>query len=422
MQNAIIEDDAALDAVVSQYNASQEEIELVTHYHPMEADVTPYLSGENAVDIYGPMGIRERDEYQGKWMDLQPLIDASGTDLGDYNPVMIEFFQDINEGQTGLPYALFPSFIFVNKDLFDKAGLPYPPQEYDAPYVDENGKEHPWNLDTLRTLAMKLTIDANGNNATGPDFDADNIVQFGYLEYLTDMRGALTLFGPGSLIAEDGKTAQVPEHWREGARWIYDAMWKDHFWPTDAYLNSEILANGNAFQSGNLAMAHVHTWFAAEWAIGPDIIDFTWDTAVVPANGDRVTARMHADTFGIPKASRQPEAAFDVLAYLLSPDSASRLLELTGGIPARESLQKAHVRSTSEKVFPGQNINWQVVLDSIAYADIPSHESWSPGLHKGWEAYNKTWTRLATQPDLDVDAELDRLIEELQAILDDPSR
>jgi hypothetical protein len=37
-----------------------------------------------------------------------------------------------------------------------------------------------WNWNSLQEVAQKLTVDANGNDATSPDFDPNNIVQFGY--------------------------------------------------------------------------------------------------------------------------------------------------------------------------------------------------------------------------------------------------
>lgn len=413
-------------AVVDQFNASQDEIELVLE---ITGDAQPYdrlataIASGNPPDIVGPVGIRGRDSFKGVWMDLEPMIKESNYDLSVYDPAMVKFYRVKGEGQLGIPFGIFPSFVFVNKDLFNAAGLPYPPQRYGAPYIDENGEEKPWNTDTLRELAMKLTVDANGNNATNPYFNAGNIIQFGYYEQYTDMRGALTLFGAGSPVADDGKTARMPDYWRAGTKWIYDAMWKDHFWPIDATVNNNLISSDyrgdyHAFQSGRLAMAHVHLWFAAPWALSPDVIDFAWDTAVVPEYHGRVTAKMHADTFHIPKGSGHPEQAFRVLTYLLSEEVAPKLLEIYGDMPAHTRLQKDYLKTYSEKMFPGQNINWQVVVDSIQYADIPNHESWMPNFYQSIWIYDDTWTRLAEEPGLDVDAELDALVEKLQLIYD----
>jgi multiple sugar transport system substrate-binding protein len=49
--------------------------------------------------------------------------------------------------------------------MFDEAGIPYP--------------EEGWTYDDLIDIGQQLTLDANGNNAASPDFDPENIVQYG---------------------------------------------------------------------------------------------------------------------------------------------------------------------------------------------------------------------------------------------------
>ncbi|MCP4360459.1 MAG: hypothetical protein GY796_20815, partial [Chloroflexi bacterium] len=60
------------------------------------------------------------------------MVDKNNYGLDDFDPAMVEFYKD-GDQLLGLPFAVFPSFVFVNLDLFDEAGLPYPPQEYGAP-------------------------------------------------------------------------------------------------------------------------------------------------------------------------------------------------------------------------------------------------------------------------------------------------
>ena len=80
------------------------------------------------------------------------------------------------EGATiGVPYATYPSFLYYNKKLFDEAKLPYPPTKVGDLY---DGK--PWDMEAVRELGMKLTVDKNGNDATSADFDPENIVQWGF--------------------------------------------------------------------------------------------------------------------------------------------------------------------------------------------------------------------------------------------------
>jgi len=59
--------------------------------------------------------------------------------------------------------------LFYNKDIFDEAGIEYPPAKF----------EDAWTWDKFVEVAKKLTIDKNGKNATEPGFDPNNIKRFG---------------------------------------------------------------------------------------------------------------------------------------------------------------------------------------------------------------------------------------------------
>jgi multiple sugar transport system substrate-binding protein len=408
---------APQEQVVADFNASQDAIQLVLEI--VDADqayttLATQIAAGNAPDIVGPVGIRGRDFFQGAWLDLQPLIDAENYDLSDFDPGLVEFYVDQQEGQLGLPFAIFPSFLAFNKDIFDEGGIPYPPQEYGAPYVNVNGEEVPWDLNAMREVALLLTVDANGNDALDPDFDKNRIVQFGYYEQWTDFRGVATLFGPGSLVDDDGN-AQVPDHWRDAAEWFYDGMWNEVFYPNGVYDASDIIA-GNGFESGNVAMSHTHLWYFG-CCVGN--INFDYDLAAMPANEftGGPTAKMHADTFGIMQSSRNPEAAWEVLKFFIG-DNAETMTNMYGGMPARLSLQDAYFDTFAQGVVNGENLTWQVVVDSMAYADNPNHESFMPSPQESNNRYNEFWTLLGQEPGRNVQADIDLLVSDLQAIFD----
>ncbi len=410
---------APQQAVVDQFNASQDKIELVLEI--VDNDVAydtlaTQIAAGNAPDIVGPVGIRGRDSFKGAWLDLQPYIDAANYDLSDFDPALVDFLAVQGEGQLGIPFAIYPSFIIYNKDLFDEAGLPYPPTAYGEPYVDADGVEHEWNMDTLRELAMMLTVDANGNDATNADFDSAQIQQFGFMNQWTDPRGIGTFFGAGNLVDDAGK-AQVPANWQAAWKWTYDGWWTDWFIPNGPYGGAEFLQGpGGPFSSGNLGMVHLHMWYVAGWALGG--VDFDWNLAPTPSYNGVTTAKMHADTFGILQGSKNPDAAFEVLTYLLSPEVAPSLLNIYGGMPARFSLQDNYFTTYSETNFPGMEINWDIVVESMAYADNPNHESWMPSFQETTDRYNEFWNYAANTPDLDLDAEIALLIADMQKIFD----
>ena len=86
-----------------------------------------------------------------------------------FDPALVDFFKMGKEGETiGVPFATYPSFVYYNKELFDEANLPYPPTKVGDLY---EGK--PWDMEAVRQLGMKLTVDKNGNDATSADFDPD---------------------------------------------------------------------------------------------------------------------------------------------------------------------------------------------------------------------------------------------------------
>lgn len=403
---------AAQEEIVKRYNESQDEIELVLEIVPNNQayqTLATELSGGNAPDVVGPVGIRGRDSFKGAWIDLQPLVEKYQFDLSIFDAPMVDFYRNPGEGLLGLPFAIYPSFLYVNEELFEEAGIPLPPTEYGQPYVDENGKSWPWDMDTVKRIAVKLTVDQNGNDASSPDFDPQNIVQWGFGIQWTDARGIGTLFGPGTFVAPDGG-AQIPPHWAEGWKWVYDGMWKSHFYPNGPYGSSDLLKNGDWFSSGRVAMVHCHLWYA-----GFAEINFKWNIYPVPAHKGKTTAKMHADTFLITKQSKNPDAAFKVLSYLVD-DVAGELCAVYGGMPAKKELQGDFLEKFFEKRWPGQEFNLKVVQDSIQFADNPNHESWMPSFQEANTRYNQFTDLIFNNPDVDVDAEIQKLKEDLDKI------
>jgi multiple sugar transport system substrate-binding protein len=389
--------------------------EAITYGEAYNTLATQIAAG-NPPDVVGPAGVGGLEAFHGQWLDLAPYIASSGFDLSRFDAGAVEFYNTA-EGQIGIPFAIYPSMLWYNKALFDEAELNYPPHQYGEPYVMPDGTEREWNYETVREIALILTVDEDGNDATSPDFNPDAIVQIGFEPQRDDLRQTGSLFGAGSLLAEDGQTARVPDAWRDAWHYFYDGMWTDHFILTGpVWAGEEWTATGYAFHSGNVAMSTNYLW--SKYGVGEGSgVEGDWDIAAMPAHNGVVTAPLNADTFVVHKDTRNPQEAFDALAYLLS-DAAPTLTTLYGAMPAIESEQDAFFAALDQE-FP-HGPDWQVAKDSVAYADNPSFEAFVPKYNETLALLAQYSSRWQETAGLDLDAEIAALEADLQAIWDAP--
>jgi len=388
------------EAVVDAFNASQDRIELVlevVEYDTAYDVLLLQVAAGDAPDIVGPVSLGRANELADMWLGLDLML--RDYDLSDYNWVALEHLWLYDQGLIGLPVGLYPSFIYYNRDLFDEAGLAYPPDGYGEPYADGDL----WTIEKMEEIAMLLTLDADGHNATSPDFDPENIVQFGYHTQWLSLRGQATLFGAGSFVDAYGD-ATLPDRWREAFHWYYEGIWEKYFMPNEEYLWDDF----NPFDSGNVAMTHSHLWYTCCVDKVPN-----WDIAPVPSYEEQTTANLHTDMLGILNTTEYPEEALEALYYLAN---SPELIEVWGGMPPQESLQEDFFTELDEE-FP-QGVNWWVALESLDYFDIPSHEGYMPNFSMADERLWDFKTLYESTPGLDLDTELDLLVADLQEIFE----
>ncbi len=403
----------AQNAVVEAFNASHDDIKLehiVVENEVATDTLATLIASGDAPDIIGPVGIAGAAAFEGSFLDLDPIIEELDYDLSRWPEALVDFYRDPEQGLTGLPFATFSSFIFYNRDMFDVAGVAYPPQAFGEPYADGD----PWDVDKLREIAMLLTLDANGNNATSPDFDSANIVQFGYspIWWNDDIRSGVTSpFGAGSFYDPETGKAVMPENWREGIKWLYNAWHTDHFAPNYEYNQSDMLSAGNGFDANAVAMGYSHLWYTCCLTNVPN-----WDIAVVPSYKGTYTSKLHADTFKILKYTEHPKEAFAVLDYLVAGPAMPDLLQVYGAFPSDPAFSESFLAALDER-FPW-GVNWQVALDSFNYPDNPSHEGNMPNYREALVAVRNWTINMEATPGLDVDAEIEALLATLQPIFD----
>ena len=403
--------------VVDAFNNTHPNIHLtfeVVAYAGANAALATEIGSGNGPDIVGPAGIGGANAFHGQWLDVAPLIAANNYDLTGFPQDAVNIYK-LDEGQLGIPFAIYPSELFYKKGLFDEAGLAEPPHKYGDKYTMPDGTVVDWNYDTIAQLAKILTVDKNGKDATQAGFDPKKIVQWGFEPQRDDLRGLGAYFGAGKLAADDGKTVQIPDAWAAAWKWWYDRIWTDHSSMTNAQFTSrDINPKDYPFFTGKIAMSENFLW--ATYGVKDAGND--WNMAAIPSYNGSTTAAFNADTFRILKGSKHPNEAFQVLTYLLG-DASSQLLTTYGGFPARTAEQPAALAALQAQFT--QQIDWQVAIDGIKYADNPNFESYMP-------AYNETLglvgsggkylTRWSSTPGLNMDTEIQALKTEMQGIWD----
>lgn len=406
-------------AVIDEFNASQDEIvivpEIVDNDVAYETLATQIASG-NVPDIIGPVGRDGSNAFAGLYADLEPLVETAGVSLDRWSGPAVDGQREGDGTLVGLPFASFPSALYYNRDMFDAAGLPYPPQEYPetgvAVYGEGTEYEGPWDYAKVAEIGPLLSVDANGVYGDEADYDRANAVEFGFIWQWTDrlfQQGSF--WGGGYPLASNGE-AEIPQAWADEWAWYQDAVWEAGFAPNQEQTD----AMGNAFQSGNVAMAMTHLWYTC--CIRDDANDLAgdfWDVAIAPANPNdgTVTANLHADTFRIMSGSQNQNEAFAVLWYLVT-DAALPLLTAYGAAPADVTLTDAFIANLDEQ-YP-QGVNWNVFLAGAEHSEVPSHETWLPGWEPYKEAMDTLKSALLTDPDLDLPSAITDLEAQLTTI------
>jgi multiple sugar transport system substrate-binding protein len=411
---------ALLQTVVSNFNALQDKrtdgvepilLSLEIVQHDTAVDILRNEIGTcNAPDLIGPMDIGARAGFPGEFVDLTPLIAAAGFGLSQYPANLLDAMKDGRTGALlGLPYGVIPSVIFYNKDLFDRAGLKYPPQKAGDPYTMPDGSKVPWNWDTVRAVAMKLSLDTNGKNATQAGFDPTKQAQFGFEFQAADGLAVAKAFGSGSFLGSDGKTAQFPDAWKAAWTWYYDGIWNDHFIASDSEL-------GSVAPGGSDPVMFCCHWSGAHAA--NDKLK-RWDIAVMPANAQGViNAPLDIETFAIDRNTTVAQRAFEAMTYVMT---RSDLLAMFGASPYsgdQIAFYHANVDPQLAQQPPGNKVNWQVAIDMERFADIDNHATDIPNYARARDDYSRVFSTLATTEGLNMDMLFSAVTVELQADFD----
>ena len=248
------------------------------------------------------------DPYTIEWSNAGRLLDLSDIFTGEHEKMEAISYIPSSGELVAVAGAVEIQLIFYNRDIFDEAGLPYPPARV----------EDAWNWDEFVQVAKQLTVDANGNNAHSPNFDPDNIDRFGFstsLWYMPVMTFIYT--NEGALFSMDFSEVTVGDDAvLEAIDRIAELMHVHHVMPkfggTVAYGTDSGLVSGKVAMAidGQWALENVNTMRREE--------GLRFGVAVLPYMRVPVTSAIGGPIVAF-STSEHPEEAKKLVSLIMDP-------------------------------------------------------------------------------------------------------
>ncbi|MDD5066037.1 MAG: sugar ABC transporter substrate-binding protein [bacterium] len=210
----------------------------------------------------------------------------------------------------GLPNDLAIIALYYNKDAFDLAGLPYPGPN--------------WTWKDLVAAGKKLTLDKNKDGQ--PE-------QYGITHYSWDIaiyqNGGDVVDNPLNPKRSAFQTARV----MEALNFCRDLGFKHKITPPP--VQQQYRSVYEMFTTGYAAMTMDGHWMIPNYR--KSIKGFRWDCVVLP-KGRKKAGLAYGSCFSIPRASKNPEAAWKLIKYLAGYQGQQVLIADGFSVPALKTI------------------------------------------------------------------------------------
>ena len=252
---------------------------------------------------------------EGFTLDLRPFVEADldQETIDDWDPAQYRSFFTSDGQQYGLPKYHGALALYYNKDLFD---------EYSVIYPDET-----WDYDDYLAAMKGLTHDRDGDGTTD---------LWGSMVDISWDRIQLHINGWGGHIVDpdDPTSCRLADPEAKAAmEWIRARMWDDGVMAT--FLDVQNRGTRDAFIAGQVAMVEDGSWALK------DILsrsNFRVGVAPFPVGPERRATLATTDGYGIYSGTKHPEAAWELVKFLISNDYGLAMAKANFLQPAKASL------------------------------------------------------------------------------------
>lgn len=252
---------------------------------------------------------------QGYMLDLSPYVesDLNQEIIDEWDPAQYGSFFTQDGQQYGLPKYHGALGLYFNKDVFDEYGVAYPDGTWDhVDYADAMGR---------------LTHDRDGDGETD---------LWGSMIDISWDRIQMHINGWGGHIVdpEDNRQCALSDPEAiDAMEWIRARMWDDKVMATP--LDVQNLDTRDAFTTGKIAMVEDGSWALKDILANAD---FSVGVAAFPRGPSRQVTLATTDGYGIFAGTEHPEAAWELVKFLVSKDYGRAMARASFLQPARSTL------------------------------------------------------------------------------------
>ncbi|MDP4097271.1 sugar ABC transporter substrate-binding protein [Paenibacillus sp. P96] len=287
------------------------------------------LAGNSAPDVFF-LGSTEYRAFQKRGV-LLDLTDRFQADLSvdEFIPSAANIMQ-IDGNIYGVSSCTVSPVLYYNKDIFDKAGIAYPPGD----------PAKAWTWEQFRDTAKQLTI-KNG----------DKVTQYGAfgLEAFANTTAEI-LSNNGTLFNEDGTkmTINTPQT-KQVLQSVLDLRLVDGASPTAKTLESIGMKPAQMLQTGKVAMMIDGSWALQELAT----MGFPVGVAALP-KFERAVTQGQAHLHSVAANTKHPEEAWELVKFLSSEEYQIGLVKEGLWMPNRTALytEEGIAKWYNDKVHP----------------------------------------------------------------------
>jgi multiple sugar transport system substrate-binding protein len=365
-------------------------VEPMWNTNPTEK-LTTTLAGGQPPDV-GWFGVGHWNFHQA-FRPVEDFMKSRKLNTADYMPKVVDAMKWRGK-MLAFPMGINTSAVFMNKAIFQKAGVPL------------FGDDHTW--DDLVNQGKRLTTGEGAAKifATNASY---------YTGQWAPAYGGAWLDPDGTkVLVNNPQTLKVMTYIRE--------LWDRHGVEPSPKENTDIVSSGNAatfgFTAGRYASAPMGTW-----GLDPSRKEsFDWDLAEVPTLVDGGKKYKGAfcgtEEIFIVKGTPNEEAAADFAAWLISPEHLTWAGNKGHIIPTHlKTAQSAFVNPQGE----ARPKNIQAFVRAANYAPpIIGHPDYAK-LNTAWATAVNKWfgTSAAPQNTLTAQQALEEAQKEMQRVLDD---